>query len=362
MTPHPSPCQRENLQDPAPSACRDSHCPSSPSPKVKPQDTTPFTALIETELKAGITLFFDLAEEILRGSKIALTARADRPFAMEQHFFSALFHYSYMRTNLPVRHRILYSAVNQCLRGMVTGCDNLLDDEYKTTLETDLPKRAPRFRSVVDIMVSDRVLMALMVRAHEQGMVKQDHIVDAAVLSLHALLESGIQEAGEEQGKEKILSPEKVLSTIHSVKTGKLFQAPWAIPQHLETALPQGLDKVKQGLFLIGMGCQVMDDMVDLAMDLQMNRHNYIAALIHHDAQPPGLASLEKSISTAHDATSMELLNTFPKIRGQACAQALDYLEKGFSLLLAKEHWGLIPGAITFLKHRIGAWEFFGEH
>ena len=81
---------------------------------------------------------------------------------MENNFFSALFLYSYHRAGIARSRRIIYAIVNQCLRGLVTGCDNILDDEYKKTLETDLPEQGVRFRSVVDIMVSDRVLFEIL--------------------------------------------------------------------------------------------------------------------------------------------------------------------------------------------------------
>ena len=55
-----------------------------------------------------------------------------------------------------------YVAANQCLRGMVTGCDNLLDDEYKMTLGTDLPLMAGSSDPILDIMVSDRVLFEIL--------------------------------------------------------------------------------------------------------------------------------------------------------------------------------------------------------
>ena len=38
----------------------------------------------------------------------------------------------------------------------MTGCGNILDDEYKKTLETELPEHGVKFRSVLDILVSDR--------------------------------------------------------------------------------------------------------------------------------------------------------------------------------------------------------------
>jgi hypothetical protein len=117
---------------------------------------------------------------------------------------------------------------------MVTGCDNILDDEYKITLDTDLPESAAKFRSILDIMVCDRVLTALMVKGEKAGCFSRDQLLTANTVSLHALLKSGAQEASEEQGVVTTLLPEAVLSDIHSVKTGLLFQAPWALPEALE--------------------------------------------------------------------------------------------------------------------------------
>lgn len=51
-------------------------------------------------------------------------------FSLQNNFFSMLFLYSYFRAGIKPRRRILYAATLQCLRGMVTGCDNLLDTEF----------------------------------------------------------------------------------------------------------------------------------------------------------------------------------------------------------------------------------------
>jgi hypothetical protein len=119
-------------------------------------------ALLEDELAEGLTLFWSTAAKILQGSGVRLLDPSDGFFLLENNFFSALFLYSYHRRGIARSRRILYTAINQCLRGMVTGCDNILDDEYKKTLETDLPEEGVRFRSIVDIMVSDRVLFEIL--------------------------------------------------------------------------------------------------------------------------------------------------------------------------------------------------------
>lgn len=119
-------------------------------------------ALLETELGRGLQLYWQSAGKILRDSPVQLIEPDRATLSLQRNFFSALFMYSYFRAGIAKDRRILYAAVNQCLRGMVTGCDNILDDEYKKTLETDLPQQAQRFRSVLDIMVSDRILTEIL--------------------------------------------------------------------------------------------------------------------------------------------------------------------------------------------------------
>jgi hypothetical protein len=146
---------------------------------------------------------------------------------------------------------------------MVTGCDNILDNEYKKTLDTDLPVNAAKFRSILDIMVSDRILVTIMHKGYQEGLFSFDHILQANTASLKALLKSGVQEASEEKGAGRILKPEDVLCNVHPLKTGILFQAPWVIPELIENKNLKFLSEIKNGLFQIGMGCQILDDIDD---------------------------------------------------------------------------------------------------
>jgi hypothetical protein len=154
-----------------------------------------------------------------------------------------------------------------------------------------------------------------------------------------------------------MLAPEAVLASIHSVKTGLLFQAPWVIPGVIEDRLPPNVETLRKALFAIGMGCQVMDDMADLAMDLRMDRHNYVASLIRFGAGKQALPD-RGSEGPGEDP---ELLLSFPEARKAACSRALAFLEQGFGLLLAEDHRFLAPSAIRFLKRRIRADLFFTE-
>jgi len=252
--------------------------------------------------------------------------------------------------------RILYAAVNQCLRGMVTGCDNILDDEYKKTLDTDLPEQAWRFRSVLDIMVSDRVLFKILLKYHRMEQLTYDQLLAASAASLSALTQSGTQEASEEKGISKILPPEEILKTIHHYKTGLLFQCPWAVPLAIENYEKESVSHLLHALYQIGIGCQIMDDMVDLSNDLKKNRHNYVISLIYHDSEDKEKNRLQDLMaSNARPHRKAALLSDFPKAQLHAVKAARKFLESGLAALFSQAHRFLVEPSISFISDRIGA-------
>ena len=238
---------------------------------------------LEAELGAGLERFWREAAAVLNKGAINLVPPTPPSLSLSNNFFSALFLYSYFKAEIPRERRIFYVAINQCLRGLVTGCDNLLDDEYKTTLETDLPAQAHRFRSVMDIMVADRVLFALLSQyCHRQGL-SFDVALAASNACLEALARSGAQEASEEGGSAHRLLPEEVLAEVHHCKTGILFQAPWVVPALFEQPMPTAAPETQRSLYRIGIGCQILDDMVDLFVDIARGRQNYVASVIAYE-------------------------------------------------------------------------------
>lgn len=311
------------------------------------------------EIHEALSLYWSSAEKILLDSDVQLCPPRPEYFAIESNLFSTLFLYSYLQAGMTRPRRVFYAAVNQCLRGMVTGCDNLLDDEYKQTLDTDLPAEGTRFRSVLDIMASDRVLFDLLIDNHQRGELTADQVRAASSASLHGLLSSGAQEAGEEAGITHRLPPDEVLRVVHHYKTGLLFQCPWTLPALLEDIDVGTIDRTTQALYQLGMGCQVLDDMVDLASDLRMKRHNYAASLICHDtdsAEPARLQDWLRELPASEDEAG--LLLAFPRARQRAVTTARDYLEAGTRDLFAKEHRQLAQPIIELLIERIGADRF----
>ena len=310
---------------------------------------------LNDELHEALSLYWGIATQILNKSGINVLAPTTEYFSIERNFFSALFMYSYFRAGISKSRRILYAAVNQCLRGMVTGCDNILDNEYKKTLETDLPEKATRFRSVLDIMVSDRVLFAILQKGYVAGDLNLDQVQAASFESLRTLAKSGAQEASEECGAGEILSPENILSKIHHYKTGILFQSPWALPDVIDNHNLKDTSGIKNALFQIGMGCQILDDMVDLEMDIRMNRHNYVASLIRHGTDTKERTILDAILAADNRVEKkQDLLFKFPDARGTAAAEALKFLKNGTENLFADNHHFMVNISISFIIKRIG--------
>jgi len=324
-------------------------------------DTQPIEPLaqLEEELSAALSIYWRAAARVLQASGVSLLIPPDGYFSLEKNFFSALFLYSYHRAGLARSRRITYAAVNQCLRGMVTGCDNILDDEYKKTLETDLPEQGVRFRSVVDIMVSDRVLFEILLGEFKNDEISYFKVLEANAASIHALISSGAQEASEENGNSSVLKPQQVLASVHHFKTGLLFQCPWAIPRVIEGCEKEKVNSILKALYHIGMGCQIMDDMVDLASDLQRQRHNYVVSVIYHELDSNHRQRLNSYRSSNLGAPpETELLLKFPEAISAAKIKAYKFLEQGLCSLFSQDHQLFVEPAISFLTKRIGADRF----
>lgn len=317
---------------------------------VTVHDDDNFLDLLNSELTQGLRLFWDTAADILTQGSVKLEKPQPSYFSPQHNFFTALFLYSYYRQGICPEHRVFYTAVNQCLRGMVTGCDNLLDDEYKMTLDTDLPAQGTRFRSILDIMVSDRVLFQILLDFCADNDMGRQTVMHAVSASLHALVPSGAQEASEEAGIAGRLAPQQVLAEIHHVKTGMLFLSPWAVPAVIEGDAGLANGPVTQALYQIGMGCQILDDMVDLPADVRNRRHNYVASLIEHG---PDMGA-RRLLHAGKTKSAADFYAKVPDLFSVVYQTARSYLESGLADLYLDRHQFLLQPALAFICTRIG--------
>ena len=311
-------------------------------------------AALLDELKTGLLRYRSAAAEILDACGVRLRPPDAQALSLAGNFFSLVFLYAYRRAGIDRERRILYATTLQCLRGMVTGCDNLLDDEYKPTLDTDIPDSGVRFRSVVDIMVSDRVLFRVLSDAATQGLIPRERVLAAVAASMQTMMRSGVEEAAEEAGVSVILAPDEILRTVHHFKTGILFQCPWDIPRILQTFPETSLDPLLEGLYNLGTGCQVLDDMVDLDRDVHTRRHNYLVSLIYHGADAGEREHLVRRLAPGGRAAAALDIRRFPVAARSARQTARRLMTDGLGAIFADTDQDLLPAAIHFLENRIG--------
>ncbi len=246
-----------------------------------------------------------------------------------RNLFSTLFQSVYHLLDLPPARRLLYGQLIHLFRIWVTSADNLLDDEDKEVVPMVMPGGARIMRQVVAVMAADRVLADVLNEAVARGVLTGAQRDALARESLCRLLPSAAQEASEEGGIPARPSPEHVLTVIHRLKTGLLFNVAFIGPDLVEpdTDRPRRA-ALREALMQFGLGCQVLDDIRDMARDLLGDRHNYVlSALAHQD--PALLARLRQQARTPAD----RLYLAAPQAVLPAARRGLDLLAAGLRTL-----------------------------
>ncbi len=217
-----------------------------------------------------------------------------------KNIFSTLFHSVYLALEIPEQRRMLYGRLIHLYRIWVTSADNLLDNEDKVVVPIDMPGSSKIMRQVVAIMAADRVLSEIVQESAESGIITQEAGARLMSESLRCLLPSAAQEATEEGGIRERPDHEHVLNVIHRLKTGLLFNVAFTGPDIAEPHLD--INKVrllKEAMMEFGLGCQLLDDVRDIARDLAENRHNYVLSWLAHN-EPETLTRLkEKNIDVS---------------------------------------------------------------
>ncbi len=222
---------------------------------------------------------FQAAAETVLSGYCPVRPYADGALDLRKNLFSTLFLAGQASVGVPAERLPFCGLVNQCMRAWVTGCDNLLDDEAKEVIPFDLPAGGTRFRSVLTIMVADRVFADLLLQEQAAGNLSQAQALELSHLTLGWLLPSGLQEHEEEAGARAGLDGEALLQKIHVPKTGLLFEAPLRLAEWLTGGETPRSRTARAGVRAFGLGCQILDDLVDLETDFRERRYNYLLAL-----------------------------------------------------------------------------------
>ena len=260
---------------------------------------------------------------------ITLGPIPDSFFSVRKNLFSTLFYSTYLALDIPLPRRQLYGKLNHLFRIWVTGADNLLDDEDKCVLPLALPGSSRVMREVVSIMAADRILWHLLTRAVAEGTITTREADSLSNESLRLLLPSAAQEASEESGVTHRPSPAYVLEVIHLLKTGLLFNIPFLGIDWIEKQIdPSRVIRLKQALRQFGGGCQILDDLRDMARDFIEHRHNYLLSLLERD-KPEILAAWSQRQLSVSDRLYFDV----PSISLGAARLALKQLTSACTIL-----------------------------
>jgi hypothetical protein len=312
------------------------------------------------EQQAVVRRFWEEGARLLKGSGIHLRPIPKRWLSLRHNYFSVLFLVIFELLDLPVHRRRFYARLNHCYRTWVTACDNLLDDELKELFHTDLPSGAKVFKSVHSLLLADRIFFAFLQEAVSAGSFSSAEADALLNISLTAISASGREEAMEEAGATKDLSPFDVIEAIHRPKTGLLFTAPLQAPLALgdiHKEDPQ-VSAFLEGLELFGIGCQILDDLSDLGDDLSAAKYNYLAAVIRHGEDPAEketLAALTRGARSQALTGESSLYRRFPKAAEATLQTAINRLETALMRLadaglpLGKTRRRLFMGILTTL-------------
>jgi hypothetical protein len=290
-----------------------------------------------SEQKRVINDFWDKAKAILQGSGIHLKSLPKSWITLRHNHFSVLFIVFFFILDIPIHRLRFFAGLNHCLRSWVTACDNLLDRELKEIVVTDLPEQAYTFKSVHTLLLTDRIFFSFLLDAVKSGTITENEMIRLLNISLSAISDSGREEAEEEGGITDSLPPEKVLNRIHYYKTGKLFTAPLVAPLALGDIdiKNRPVKQIRHGLTAFGLGCQILDDLSDLGMDMEDNKHNYVASLILH-----GQSREEKErfleLRSGHPVSNLrsdyKLYKQFPRASQKALQETVSQLHSALEL------------------------------
>ncbi|MGE4489178.1 MAG: hypothetical protein AB7E95_06520 [Kiritimatiellales bacterium] len=267
------------------------------------------------EQQTAIRTVYDTADHILTVPSgtpaeyaVSMAPVPEEFYALRKNIFSTLFQSMYHLMDCAPEHRLFYGSLIHLFRIWVTSADNLLDDEDKVVIPIRMHGSSRVMRQVVSIMAADRVFQNLLAEGCSKGLLTTAQARELADRSLQILLPSAAQEAGEEEGITERPDPETVLSVIHRYKTGILFNVAFLAPEIVEPHLDRTrAAALKEALMQFGVGCQVLDDIRDMARDFVERRHNVLLSSLWKN-RPEFFQTLENREIAVTDRLYLEIL------------------------------------------------------
>jgi len=220
---------------------------------------------------------------IPRQFRVTCAELSNEAISFDRNIFSSFFVAALFTLPLKRRRMRLYATLNHLFRTWVTCADNLLDNEDKQTIRLNMPGRSHVMRQVVGIMLADRIMQSLLDDAVRSSVISREEAGQLSKASLRVLLPSAAEEGMEEGGLQEWPPPEIVLRCLHPLKTGILFNVTFFGPEAIETCIePARLAEIKSAMMEFGVGCQILDDIRDMARDFTQRKANYLLSLLLH--------------------------------------------------------------------------------
>ncbi len=161
----------------------------------------------------------------------------------------------------------------------------------------------------------------------------------------------------EEGGLKEWPLPKTVLRELHPLKTGSLFQVAFLGPELFEPQVNRNrLAGLKQAMLDFGLGCQILDDIRDMARDYQQRKVNYLLSLLFHAPDADANFKRLESLDEKSPALDSRWYNRFPEMTYYAAQRASDYLQESFRKLATHGLTGMdgaTTRAIELLMHRL---------
>lgn len=251
----------------------------------------------------------------------------------KKNFFSILFLSVYRAVGIPKERRVFYGMLNHCIRGVVTGADNILDSEYKEMLPLKLPASGVTFKSIMHVLLFQMMMDSVLEIAQDDGIIERETKANISAAILAALMPIGEREAEEEGASVDFLPPDVLLSTVHMFRGGNLLRLAFVAPLLVEKGGElERIGFADKGVYRIGMALQVLDDLTDFYDDLKDGRRNYLASALMFEAPEQERLSLEAFLQgKSKDTPAIETAygKTIPIIMEKIIGESL----AGFALL-----------------------------
>ena len=264
------------------------------------------------------------------GKSCQLDPLQPEQLSLQRNLFSTLFIMATEAAGVALEALPFYAMINQCLRVQVTGCDNLLDDEYKSVIPFALPGSGTRFRSVLTIMTGDSILANLIITEVAAGRMDHSRAQQLLAAALSVLIPSGIEEHEEEScDKEAIPSVETILQQVHPRKTGMLFEAPIRLVEKMHVADPSRSPFVAKALANFGIGCQILDDLKDVADDLYQCKYNIVISRAYHGNNKQEKQQIEsfQLVESTHEQ-AQQIAEQLTAARKDCLSYAVNYFQQ----------------------------------